>query len=246
MIDIKIITNSLTIILAGALASVSFFTIYINDKSLLILSAIISFSTLIISAIYNIYIFHKVVLPDVNKSNSITISEISSLLEKVKGVLLAQERRLFSTWSETEMIEKGSTEIWIITLDFYWDLNNSQYANLVKEKVKNEDRYWWIYPNGSSNSAEILKKRLNTISNNNIHFTPIINEITDYFPHDVVIYNPDTENPTVILCDVNGRKGDIPSESLDMPITDKKLALRYIQLFEKLANGNNPPWITNK
>ena len=174
------------------------------------------------------------------------LSRIHGVLEKARAVLLDQGRRLFSTWIETELIEKSAKEVWVLTLDLYWDLNNTKYSEMVRKKISEGTRYWWLYPAHVSGDAEDLKEKLRVTPDlsNIVCFTPISDDVGKYFTHDVVIYNPEEADARVVLlCDVNGRKRDVPEESLDMPINDPNLGARYRRLFIELAGKHTPPWL---
>jgi hypothetical protein len=177
------------------------------------------------------------------------LSDIRGVLEKARAVLLGQERLLLSSWIETELIEKRAKEVWVLTFDIYRHLNNKKYCDIVTSKISEGTRYWWLYPAHLAGEAEELKAKLGVTSAhlNTVCFTPISGDVARYFPHDVVIYEPaQIDAGVVLLCDVNGRKRNAPSESLDMPINDPNMLTRYRQLFIALAGKHTPPWIESQ
>ena len=224
---------------------------FLSKENLPVIATIV-ITMFIIAAVLNAVLFRMLSSPihvlelkaAVNESKQV-LSDIHGVLEKARAVLLDQERRLFSTWIETELIETRAKEVWVLTLDLYWDLNNTKYSELVRNKIIAGTRYWWLYPAHLTGDADDLKEKLHVTSahSNTVFFTPITDNVAKLFPHDVVIYNPsDVKDRVVILCDVNGRKRDVPEESLDMPITDPNLSTRYRRIFIELAGKNTPPW----
>ena len=176
------------------------------------------------------------------------LSDIRVVLVKARAVLLGQERLLLSNWIETELIEKRAKEVWVLTFDIYRHLNNKKYSDIVRAKISEGTRYWWLYPAHLAGDAEDLKAKLGVTSAhlNTVCFTPIGEDVARYFPHDVAIYDPAQIDAVVLLCDVNDRKRNAPSESLDMPIKDPNLLTRYRQLFIALAGEHTPPWMESQ
>jgi len=174
------------------------------------------------------------------------LAGIHAVLENARAVLLGQERLLLSSSIQTELIEKRAKEVWVLTFDIYRHLNNKKYCDIVKSKIGEGTRYLWLYPEHLAGDAEDLKAKFGVTSahSNTVCFTPVSNDLARYFPHDVVIYDPaQTDAGVVLLCDVNGRKRNVPSESLDMPINDPELLTRYRRLFIALAGQHAPAWL---
>lgn len=177
------------------------------------------------------------------------LSDVRGVLEKARAVLLGLERRLLLNSIETELIENRAKEVWVLTFDIYRHLNNKKYCDSVRSKISEGTRYWWLYPAHLAGEAEDLKEKLGVTSAhlNSVCFTPIGDDVGRYFPHDVVIYDPaQIDAGIVLLCDVNERKRNAPSESLDMPINDQNILTRYRQLFIELAGEHTPPWLKSQ
>lgn len=172
------------------------------------------------------------------------LADIRGVLEKARAVLLGMERRLLVSWIETELIEKNAKEVWVLTFDIYRHLNNKNYCDIVKTKIGEGARYWWLFPAHFAGEAEDLKEKLGVTSAhaNSVCFTPFGDDVARYFPHDVVLYDPQKDAGTILLCDVNERKRSAPKESLDMPLNDPNILTRYRRIFIALAAERTPPW----
>lgn len=177
------------------------------------------------------------------------LADIRGVLENARAVLLGQERRLLSSWVETELIEKKAKEVWVLTFDIYRHLNNKKYCDFATSKISEGTRYWWLYPAHLAGEAEELKEKLGVTSAhvNSVCFTPVGGDVARYFPHDVVIFDPaQVDAGVVLLRDVSGHKRNAPSEFLDMRIDDPDLLTRYRQLFIALAGKHTPPWMESQ
>jgi nucleotide-binding universal stress UspA family protein len=172
------------------------------------------------------------------------LADIRAVLEKARAVVLGQERLLLSNWVETELIEKRSKEVWILTFDIYRHLNNKKYIDIVKSNIGEGTRYWWLYPAHFAGEAEDLKEKLGVTSAHadSVCFTPIGGDAAKYFLHDVMLYDPQKDTGIVLLCDVNGRKRTAPEQSLDMPVNNPDVLTRYRLVFIALAGERTPPW----
>ncbi|MCB0213524.1 MAG: hypothetical protein KDJ52_29545 [Anaerolineae bacterium] len=177
------------------------------------------------------------------------INNLETLIEKGQNLILNFEKRLFSTEIETDLLEESSEEVWVLTLDFYWDLSNTKYSSKVEDLLLNKNhRYWWIYPKYLQSQADILKSKLRSkgADEKKVHFSSIEENIASYFPHDIVVYFSKKDikrDPIILICDVNGKKRDSPQDSLDLPIKDPIITQRYMQLFINLVDSNVPNWM---
>lgn len=246
------------LVMGIAVVAVLVLDVYVNFLSIGNLPAVaaIVITMFIVAAALNAVLFRMLSFPvhvrelkaAAGESKKV-LADIHGVLAKARAVLLGQERLLLSNWIETELIEKRAKEVWVLTFDIYRHLNNKKYCDIVKSKISEGTRYWWLYPAHLAGEAEELKEKLGVTSAhaNTVCFTPIGNDVARYFPHEVVIYDPaQIDAGVVLLCDVNGRKRKAPAESLDMPVSDPELVRRYRGLFIALAGKDSPPWLAGQ
>ena len=226
-----------------------------NNENLPAIAAIV-IMMFIVAAALNAVLFRMLSSPILDRElkaaadeSKKVLADIRGVLENARAVLLGQERRLLSSWVETELIEKKAKEVWVLTFDIYRHLNNKKYCDFARSKISEGTRYWWLYPAHLAGEAEELKEKLGVTSAhvNSVCFTPVGGDVARYFPHDVVIFDPaQVDAGVVLLRDVSGHKRNAPSEFLDLRIDDPDLLTRYRQLFIALAGKHTPPWMESQ
>jgi hypothetical protein len=135
-------------------------------------------------------------------------------------------------------IEENSKEIWIITPDFYFDLQNEEIRNCVKENLKNNKKYVYFFPFSTENKKKlILMKKYYNQYLKNIKFVKLDKKFCEIFLNEIAIYNPKNNKEKFgIIADIGFErfeKNPKIKNFLDIKLSLKSLNF-YIKFCKKL------------
>jgi len=138
-------------------------------------------------------------------------------------------------------IENLSDEVLIITPDFYWDLEDKRFKELVTNNLsKKKMKYTYIYPRSSRNKSKVFEEKIKKKSEETeIDITELICLIEisddDYFDfrYEHAIYDPFSEKKNGYIIDFFGDQGDA-SLNLVMSQTHLEEVMKKIEEFRSL------------
>ena len=144
------------------------------------------------------------------------ISHIKSQLNNFLGGCLRFSRRATWLWNEftTRNVERDSAEIWIVTPDFYWDFDDSEFRDIVTANVIGRGcKYRYIFKGTESNIERVnemyrvygmLLKQNNTTDGHLdelVKFLPV--KPQDFFwSSEQILFNPFTLKESAIMVDI--------------------------------------------
>jgi hypothetical protein len=172
--------------------------------------------------------------------------ELKPALDKIR--LIHEEIPLISQ-DETAEIEKSAKKVWVLTKDFWWDLQNQEFAEkYVYPNIQRGVEYRYIYPDSKdgNNAAEALVQRIRERCRTprslfkrriNVSLRAAPTDVFDPLIHEVVIYHGSQRvggEPVAVICDINGKRYDSIRESRDQLISYKKVVDEYRLMYQHL------------
>ena len=169
--------------------------------------------------------------------------QLKPTLERIGSI---REGHTLISQEETSEIEKAARKVWIVTKDFWWDLENQKFANdVVFPNIQKGIEYRYLYPDTleGNSSAEILVGKIRQLcphSRNplkprvkvSLHAAP--QEVFDPLMHEIIIYHgsrQDNSDTVAVIVYINGKRHESSEVSRDLLIPYPKVVDRYRQMF---------------
>ena len=96
-----------------------------------------------------------------------------------------------TTKDELCEIESEAKCIWIITPDFWWEINDKEIELMVIKNIKKGKEYKYLFPQSKVGIANELERKFNPIKkSDNVEFIQVDNNIFDLIIFELVLYDP--------------------------------------------------------
>lgn len=233
------IAPGLTVLLAAAaavLASLLLVAVKPEQALQVVLVIIALIGSIIILVLVTFWYAHRVMYKD-REGLLGEFNEIQKQIARARALVTDLLRKFgppeggsrIMSLEETETLERGCSEAWVVTKDFFWDLDNEVYReNVVLPNIERGVKYTYFFP-----STPDMHDRASALwgmikKHDSVQFVPLDSKYFTLMEHELVIYDPESSRPRGIMVDIERSRAADMANSIDLYLNERNVVPRLV------------------